>query len=505
LRDVDLDVAQGEIHGLLGHNGSGKSTLIKILSGFHRPEPGATMQYNGQEVPLPLSVGGFRDLGIAFVHQDLGIIESLSVVENLRIGKIATASSPHVSWRQEARSVAQLLAEFEVDANPWAEVVALAPWQRPLLAIIRAVDEMRTAMAADPSRRGLLVLDEPTANLSETGVEQLFAIVRQIASAGHGLLFVSHDLEEVLALTHQLTVLRDGKVVGQADTAQIDHARLVELIVGQDLAHAALPAEPTPNAEMRVAVEDLSGPAVEKVSFEVFRGEILGLTGLVGSGYDQVGPLLFGALPGSGTVQIDGHVTPVHRLSTDVAMKIGIGMVPGERLREGCVGELTALDNLTVPVLSRFWRAGRLRLAEMATHARQLIQQLQTRPDNPNLPIEAFSGGNQQKVLLAKWLQLDPAVLLLIEPTQGVDVGARAAILDIIREHAAHGMSILVFSADHDQMAELCHRVLIMRRGRLTSVLTGAAVTKDRISAECFYDPDSEASIHQPPTSATGA
>lgn len=487
LRDVDLDVAQGEVHGLLGHNGSGKSTLIKVLSGFHAPELGAAMALNGRTVNLPLAAGEFREQGIAFVHQDLGILESLSVVENLRLGKIAATGSWHLNWRRESREVTVLLEEFGVDADPWADVAELPPWQRPLLAIVRAVDDMRAAILAEPDRRGLLVLDEPTANLSETGIDKLFAVVRQVAAGGHGVLFVSHDLDEVVELTDRITVLRDGEVAGSANTAEITHEHLVELIVGQPLQTKDAPVR-RPNGEIRVLVECLSGEAVDAVDLCVHAGEIAGITGLVGSGYEQVGPLLFGAVAGSGRVTIDGHHAAVESMSPHRAMAIGIGLVPGERLREGCVSSLSASDNVTVPVLRRFQRFGRLDLGALRGHTRQLMTRLAARPDDPDLPIEAFSGGNQQKVLLAKWLQLEPALLVLIEPTQGVDVGARAAILDLIRDCAADGMAILCASADHEQLAQLCDRVLVMRRGRLIGDLSGSALTKDRISLECFRD-----------------
>ncbi|MGN6130210.1 MAG: sugar ABC transporter ATP-binding protein [Nocardioidaceae bacterium] len=479
---------QGEVHGLLGHNGSGKSTLLKILSGFHAPEPGGEMSFNDMPVALPLSPGEFRDLGIAFVHQDLGIIDSLSVVENLRVGRIASTSSPHLNWRREARAVEALLAEFGVDADPWAEVASLPPWQRPLLAIVRAVDEMRTAMATAPDRRGLLVLDEPTANLSDTGIEKLFAVVRQVASGDHGVLFVSHDLDEVLELTDRVTVLRDGIVAGRSRTNQIDHDGLVELIVGRAISRSQRSAVRTERGTKCVTVEGLSGATVENAGFSIHEGEIVGLTGLVGSGYDDIGPLLFGAGAGQGSLTIRDRTVSVAQMTPARAIAMGIGLVPGERLREGCVGSLTAMDNITIGILGRFWRGARLQLREMNDYSRSLMTRLETRPDEPGLTIESFSGGNQQKVLLAKWLQINPTLLILIEPTQGVDVGARAAILELVRDSARAGMAVLVASADHEQLAGLCDRVLVMRRGHLSADLMGEAISKENISTECFRE-----------------
>lgn len=487
LRGVDLDVMSGEVHGLLGHNGSGKSTLIKILSGFHDPEPGGTLALNGNSVRLPLPPGGFRDQGIAFVHQDLALIDSLSVVENLRIGRIASTSQLHINWGREAKKTSDLLHEFGIDASPWTEVGQLPAWQRPLLAIVRAVDEMRTAIASDPQRRGLLVLDEPTATLSETGIKQLFDVVRQVARDGHGVLFVSHDLDEVVELTDQLTVLRDGQVAGSATTGEVTNDQLVEMIVGAALVQKEV-SSPGPPGEMRARIHGLFGPSVEHFDLELRAGEIVGLTGLVGSGYEDIGPVIFGALPGGGKIDVKGRTHDLTRMTPRTAVAMGIGFVPGDRLKQGCISSLTAMENVGTPVVRRFWRRGRIDISTMREHTRSLMTELGTNPSRPDLDLDAFSGGNQQKILLAKWLQLDPSILILIEPTQGVDVGARSAILDLVRNCAAEGTAVLCASSDQDQLAELCHRVVVMRRGRVGSELSASDVTKDLISSECFKD-----------------
>jgi ribose transport system ATP-binding protein len=487
LDDVALTVDGGTVHGLVGHNGSGKSTLIKILAGYHAPEPGAELTIDGAPVRLPLAPGRFRDLGMAFVHQDPGLIASLSVVENLRIGNLAQRRLAPIAWRDEVRHCEALLAEFGMSCDPRAAVETLLPWQRPMLAIIRAVDETRALLRQTGQHRGLLVLDEPTSNLADSNVGQLFDVVRRVQAAGFGVLFVSHDLDEILAVTDHVTVLRDGRVAGSGATSGFSRGDLVRLIVG----HAIVPTARAEPVEMRtdhlVAVQGLSGPGVRDVGFSVAPGEILGCSGLIGSGFAEIGPMLIGAVPAwRGRLRLGTRTMDLAALTPARAIAAGISYVPGERLREGCIGELSVAENVALPVLGRFFRAGWLHRRALASHARAQITRLGVRPADPALALEALSGGNQQKVLLAKWLQLEPRLLILQEPTQGVDVGAREQIFTIIREFAARGGSVLCLSGDHEQLAMLCGRVLIFRRGRVTRELTGSEVTKERIAHECL-------------------
>jgi ribose transport system ATP-binding protein len=486
LDDVGLTVDGGTVHGLVGHNGSGKSTLIKILAGYHAPEPGAELSIDGTPVRLPLAPGRFRDLGMAFVHQDPGLIASLSVVENLRIGDLARRRLAPIMWRDEVRHCEALLAEFGMSCDPRAAVETLLPWQRPMLAIIRAVDETRALLRRTGQHRGLLVLDEPTSNLADSNVGQLFEVVRRVQTAGFGVLFVSHDLDEILAVTDHVTVLRDGRVAGSGATSGFSRADLVRLIVGHDIVPTEKELVET-RTDHLVAVEDLSGPGVRNVSLSVAPGEIVGCSGLIGSGFAEIGPMLIGAVPASkGVLRLAGHSIDLAAITPAGAIAAGISYVPGERLREGCIGELSVAENVGLPVLGRFFRGGWLHRRALASHARAQITRLGVRPDDPALALEALSGGNQQKVLLAKWLQLEPRLLILQEPTQGVDVGAREQIFSIIREFAARGGGVLCLSGDHEQLAMLCPRVLIFRRGRVARELTGSDVTKERIAHECL-------------------
>ncbi len=485
LHDVGLEVAGGEVHGLLGHNGSGKSTLIRILAGYHAPEPGGVLEVRGVPVRLPLRPGQFRDLGMAFVHQDPALLPALTVTENLRIGALAAGRLRRVDWRAEARAVAALLDEFGIECDPGTRVERLRPWERPLLAIVRAVDEVRRLTAAGAAQGGLLVLDEPTAGIGDAGVDRLFAVIRRVTAAGFGVLFVSHDLDEVLGITDRVTVLRDGQVAGGGVTATLGKDRLVEMIVGRPIARAA-PA-PAVDWPPLVAVNGLRGPGVRAVSFRVGAGEILGLTGLIGSGFAEVGAMVAGVRPAAaGHLEIGAVVRALAGLTPRRAIAAGIAYVPAERLRAGCVGELSVAENIGLPVLGRLASGGVLSRGALLRHAGALCRQFDVRPPDPALLVEALSGGNQQKALMAKWLQLEPRLLVLEEPTQGVDVGAREQIFDAVRGWAEAGAAVLVLSGDHEQLALLCRRVLIFRHGRIVAELAGTDVTEERMAYECF-------------------
>jgi ribose transport system ATP-binding protein len=488
LDDVGLTVDTGTVHGLVGHNGSGKSTLIKILAGYHAPEAGAELMIDGRAVRLPLAPGRFRALGMAFVHQDPGLVASLTVVENLRIGATARRRLAPIAWRDEIRHCERLLCEFGLTCDPMAPVETLRPWQRPMLAIIRAVDETRTLLQQSGQSGGLLIMDEPTAGLTDSNVDQLFQVIRRIQAAGFGALFVSHDLEEILAITEQVTVLRDGRVAGTGPTKCFSREELVRLIVG----HEIFPTPRTAQDEARSSeplteVHGLTGSGVRSVDFSVSSGEILGVSGLIGSGFAEIGPMLIGALPArEGRMRVGTQTMNVSTTTPARAIAAGVGYVPGERLREGCIGELTVAENVGLPVLGRFFRRGWLHRRALASHARTQVTRLGVRPADPSVVFEALSGGNQQKALLAKWLQLEPRLLILQEPTQGVDVGAREQIFAIIRGFAARGSGVLCLSGDHEQLAALCARVLIFRRGLIARELVGSEVTKERIAHECF-------------------
>ncbi len=482
LEDVALQVRRGEVHGLLGSNGSGKSTLIKVLAGFHAPEPGAEVRLYGRLAPLPIPGAQVRALGLAFVHQNLGLIGSLSVTENLRLGVLATGQAWRIDWGREHDRAAAVFAGYGLALDPRSEVARLSPVQQALLAIVRAVEDLKAA-SGEP---GVLVLDEPTPFLPAAGVEQLFGLVRACVRDGASVVFVSHDIDEVRQITDRATILRDGRVIDTVVTGQTSHEGFVQRIVGRSMKAygGALKSRP---AGVAVAVEALSGTGVGPVALRLARGEIVGLTGLIGSGYDAVPALLYGARRASaGRIMLDGHWRPLSRMEPPAALAQGIVYLPADRLGAAGIGSLPVADNLGLPVLDRLRRRLGLFARDIAAHALQLGAAAGVRPNAPEMPLSALSGGNAQKALLAKWLQLEPRLLLLDEPTQGVDVGARQDIWDALDRAAAGGASIVIGSTDYEQLALLCHRVLVFSRGQVLHELTGADLTKERIAEACF-------------------
>jgi ribose transport system ATP-binding protein len=483
---VSLEVPSGEIHGLLGQNGSGKSTLIKILSGFHEPDSGAELWVRGDPVRLPLRAGEFHRLGLSFVHQDLALIPSLSVTENLFAGTLARSERRTIRWSRARLRAREVFARYGVRLDPRAQVSELNGTDRALLAIVRAMEELRGA-AGGKERSTLLVLDEPTAFLPRAGVELLFDLVRAIARDGAGVLFVTHDLEEVLELTDRATVLFNGRVAGTVDTAATDAHQLVELIVGRRL--ELLEPQPTPHADGTVAVrvDGASGNLLREASFDIRKGEIVGVAGLVGAGFEEIPYIVFGAAASAGgQVQIGDQIHDLSRMTPGRAMAAGMGLIPADRAADGSVGTLSVADNVTMATLGSY--QGRLKLDRRALSrsARELGERFDVRPNDPSMAYSALSGGNQQKVLLAKWFERRPSLLLLHEPTQGVDVGARYQIYAIVREAAVGGAAVLCASSDYEQLAMLCDRVLVFARGRLVGELAGEHVTKDHITAECL-------------------
>jgi ribose transport system ATP-binding protein len=480
LDDVDFSVARGEIHGLVGRNGSGKSTLIKILSGYHAPDDGATLEIGGQPVALPLpSVEAYR-LGLAFVHQDLGLLPELSVVENIRIGRFRTGPGWRINWKSERALVAQALERFGVRVSPETLVGSLREVDRALVAIVRGLIDLQS------HESGILVLDEPTAYLPRDSVEQLFRTVRSVANAGTSVVFVSHRLDEVMSLTDRTTVLRDGKVVGTVTTASSNEEELIELILGGKL-QDFYPEPSEPRSSVALRISNLTGAVAKDLNLEVYEGEIVGLTGIAGAGYDEVPYLVFGAKPASsGAVQI-GSTTLTHdKLTPKTTMGVGMALLPADRQRNSGVGELTLTQNVSLPVLSSFFRGGRLQQRAERHKVAGLLTDYTVRPAVPEAKMGQLSGGNQQKALLAKWLQRNPPVLLLHEPTQGVDVGAKKDVFERLREAAVGGAAILFSSAEYEDLAHLCDRVLVFYDGRVAATLSGADLTEDRIVEQCY-------------------
>ncbi len=488
LHDVTLDVRRGEVHGLLGQNGSGKSTLIKILAGFHAPDPGAMLFVGGKAVALPLPAGAFRQLGIAFVHQHLGLIPSLTVIENLMVGDNAQQANWAIGWRKQTQRARTLFARFGLSLDPNQPVERLAPVERAMLAIVRAFDQLERTSG---TLTRLLILDEPTPFLPAADVGKLFALVRSVVAEGASVIFVSHDIDEVVELTDRITVLRDGEVAGALVTRDASKAEIVRLIVGRHVELARMRPPPEKFGGERVTVRGITGGPLTDFAMAVRAGEVVGITGLMGSGYDDVVHLAFGADRASaGTLVLDGVTHDLTRITPHAAVKAGIVFIPGDRLAAGIVPSLAVTDNVTLPVLGTLGSRGFLDRRAMRRHAETRNAAMDVRPRNPDALMSALSGGNQQKVVLAKWFQSAPKLILLDEPTQGVDVGAREKVFTEIRAMAEGGAAIVCASSDHEQLAAICNRVIVLSRGRIVATLEGDAITKAAIAEACYITPE---------------
>jgi ribose transport system ATP-binding protein len=482
LIDVDFDVRPGEIHGLVGRNGSGKSTLIKVLSGYHVPDPGASLEIDGQPVHLPISGKQAAARGLVFVHQDLGLVPAYSVLENIRLNNWAAKGLSRIHWSREREQVRGELTRFGLAADPDMPVGALSQVDRAIVAIVRAMH----MLGAD--RRGkVLVLDEPTAYLPTDSVDQLFAAVREVARSGAGVVFVSHRTDEVLGLTDRITVLRDGRLVDTVETAVMDEDSLVALILGRSIESFYPDPVDREAGERVLTVSGLTGGTVSDFNLAVDRGEVVGITGLMGAGYDEIPYYIFGARDAtSGHVEVLGRELPIAKSTPAEAIACGVALLPADRLNSSGSATATVADNVSLPVLKRYFKSGRLQLGTIRERVQGLLNSFDVRPPVPQLEFSSLSGGNQQKALLAKWLQMEPTLLLLHEPTQGVDVGSKADIFARIAESAMAGTAVVIASAEHEDLANLCTRVVVFDSGRVVGELSGADLTEERILQLCY-------------------
>lgn len=461
LRSVHLELRSGEVHALIGGNGCGKSTLIKCLAGVHRADSGA-LTVNGAEYNLAEQTPDrARAVGLRFVHQDPGTFPTLSLTENLSLGHGFEGSAGRISWRSAHRRARQVLRRFGIEQDPRTPAAALSVPQRAMLAIARALQDQ------DSEHGGVLVLDEPTAALPTTEVQVLLTMIRGLAQQGHAVLLVTHRLDEVREVADRVTAFRDGRYVNTIDGAGLTESTLVELILGRKLERAhSLSSPPAASASNVVEVSNLSGGPVTDVSFAVAPGEVVGIAGLLGSGRTELLQLIYGLLPKrSGTVTYLGKAILAPNPSK--ACREGMAFVPEDRAAEAVFPASTIIENLVKGHEYRYFKSLWLRDRTERAEATQDIQRFGIKAASPSAYIESLSGGNQQKVILARWLRQHPKLLLLDEPTQGVDVGARDEIYKLIAQAADQGAALLVVSSEFEELARICGRVLILARGRI--------------------------------------
>lgn len=472
LSGVDLEVRGGEVRALVGGNGSGKSTLIKIISGVLAPDSGV-VEVDGVAHRFRGAAAAHR-AGIAAVHQELGVVGTLSVAENVFLGHRLPRRGLRVDWRTLHRSARRLLSELGHPLDVTAPAAELTPVQRTTVVIARA-------LARDAR---VLLLDEPTASLTDAEAEQVFQAVRRLRARGVGVLYTTHRLAEIPALCDQVTVLRDGQVVGSGPAASYREDDLITAMVGEDLG-AAFPPRRTRPGDVVLDVRGLTGLLVRDVSCSVRRGEVLGVAGLARSGRSELLRLLGGAQRRtSGAVTLAG--VPVPARSVRAALAAGVAIVPEDRGRHGVVMNATATGNLTLSSLRDIGRGGFVSRRRERAMAADLGARLRLRPHHLDLTARQLSGGSKQKLVLGKVLARAPRVLLLDEPTRGVDVAARTEIYGLLRRLADDGTAVVLVSSDLPELLGLADRLLVMREGRVTAELAAREATGDRVLRCCY-------------------
>ncbi|MFI6917805.1 sugar ABC transporter ATP-binding protein [Streptosporangium sp. NPDC050284] len=457
LDGVDLEVLPGEVHCLLGQNGAGKSTLIKTLAGAHQPDEG-TITLNGEEVRLSSPTAAIR-LGITTIYQELDLVDGLSVAENVFLGH-EPARMGFVSRGEAARATRELLARLgHAEIRPSLEVGRLSPAAKQVVSMARALSHDTR----------LIIMDEPSAALAHDEVGNLFRIIRELTSQGVAVVYISHRLEEIREIGDRVTVLKDGRTVAVGLPAkETPTSKVVSLMTGRNVEYVFPPRRTEPAAGNEVLrVENLTVPGhVSDVSFSVRAGEIVGLAGLVGSGRSEIIEAVYGARRFSGQVMLEGKVVR-RRGGTTGAVRLGMGLAPEERKAQALLLDQSVSRNISLASLGRYSRLGWMDRRREAADAREMVRALDMRPADPERPIKTLSGGNQQKAVLARWLLNDRKLLLLDEPTRGVDVGARAELYALVRRLADEGIGVLLVSSEVPEVLGLADRVLVLREGRV--------------------------------------
>ena len=496
LDKVDLTVDRGEIHALLGANGSGKSTLVKILTGVYQPEAG-TVRVGDRVLPAIASPHEANALGIAVVHQEAPVIDTMTVAECIALFRgYPTSGAGRIQWGRLYEESARLLDRFGIAVSPRQLAGELNPAQRALVALVIALDRVTSGLE-------LLILDEVTASLPEDEAGVYLERVAAIAKEGTGILMVTHRLAELNGLASTVTVLRDGRRVYHAPAGETDEEGLVGYMVGEEEENELLHKTPAAVAHGAVKrlwaaglgktakhadatdalnVQHLVGKTIHDISFRVGRAEIVGVAGLADSGVTELPEVLAGvASRASGEIRIGNTPLPL-AVAPRQAIEAGLALLPADRLHNGGIANLTVADNIILPDVDRYWH----RRKDEQDLLQTAIAELDVRPPNSQAVFGQLSGGNQQKALLGKWLLTRPTLLVLDDPTSGVDPGAREKIFEILRDAAGEGVGILFFSTEPEQLAAMCSRVLVLKSGKIAAELTGGELTREMISQWCY-------------------
>ena len=471
LQDVSIDIRPGEIHALMGQNGSGKSTLIKALAGYHQPDHGADAEIDGESFDL----GRVVPDGLRFVHQDLGLVLELSAQDNLALhGGFAKGFGGRVLWREQERETHRMLDRFDVHLDIHQPLALATPVERTVVAIAAALQGWHGG-------GGVLVLDEPTAVLPHDEVERLFAVVREVRKAGTAILYVSHRMDEIFQLADRVTILRGGKLVSTVPIEEIDPRSLAGLMVGEDVdPDYRAPVAGKPDAPIVLETRRVAGRWLRGVDLQVHKGEILGIAGLAGAGVLELPYVLTGNAPDkvTGEVRLGGGDS---WRDVKEAKGFNIPLVPSDRQREGVIAEFAVSENLSLSILGKLGRKGKLALRREREIVEEWSRRLEIKTEGPGAPISTLSGGNQQKVVVARCLVTEPDILVLCEPTAGVDIGTRVAIYELIAKLAKEGLTVIVSSSDEGDLLAMCTRIVVLRNGRVAEELDGDGLSQQAL------------------------
>ncbi len=469
LKGVSFELMAGEVHAIVGENGAGKSTLIKTISGAHQPDSG-TIEIEGQTVRHQ-SPSQAKALGVAVIYQQPALFPDLTVAENISLGLERGGSWRRIDWRARHRRAAELLARVGAHISPDTYVRQLTMPQQQLVEIARSLG----------TNARILILDEPTASLSDREVDHLFTVIRELKKQGVGMIYISHRLEELPQIADRVTVLRDGTYVGTRPMAEVDRAEMIRLMVGRELS-AVFPKITVPFGEVVLETRNLhcGDSGVSDVSLTVRAGEIMGLAGLVGAGRTELARVLFGLSPADGG-QILLRGKPVKINTPADAVSLGIAYVPEDRRRHGVILEMPVSANTTLAILAKIASGGWLNFGREKQIAESFVDRFGIKTPSIASPVGNLSGGNQQKVSLARWLATEPKVIILDEPTQGVDVGAKAEIHKLMGELAAKGLAIIMISSELPEVLGMSDRIAVMHGGRVRQVLDRAEATQEKV------------------------
>lgn len=487
LKGVNLTVNKGEIHALMGENGAGKSTLIKVLTGIYQKN-GGTICFDGEEINARTPIEA-NEKGISTIYQELNLVLFQTVYENLFLGREPRTKFGSIDRKAMISEAKRILEELGIEIDV----------TRPLKNYSTAIQQMVAIARAVSINAKLVIMDEPTSSLDTHEVQVLFRIIRQLKSKGISVIFISHKLDEIFEICDRLTVFKDGEYVGDYDIGELNQLKLISLMVGKDTVELERNKQgyEFANAKVIAEMKDIrQGMRLNGINIEIKQGEVVGLAGLLGSGRTELAQVLFGSgMPDNGEIFWWGEMAGIH--SPADAIKKGMGFCTEDRKTEGIIPHLSVRENITIALLPKLNSFGFVKTKEQDEIVRSYIDRLKIKTPTPEQAICNLSGGNQQKVLLARWMCMNPKLMILDEPTRGIDVGAKAEIEQLIQEFSKSGISVLMISSEIAELERNCDRIIVMREGRVIGELAGDQISQDKVMETIARGSESEGKTHE--------